>query len=72
MSPRFGMALCVYVCAVLSCISGIAAEIAPPTFWVESGDLEIGPVTAGETAVATFVFHNEGDDDVQILRAAPS
>ena len=31
-----------------------------------------GEVTAGTAAVGTFVFHNDGDRDVTILRAKPS
>ena len=72
MSIRSGIAVCSVVCAAVLCAGNGATEDPPPTFWVESSSLEIGPVTAGKTAVATFVFHNEGETDVHIVRAAPS
>ena len=43
-----------------------------PVFRAESNHVEVGPVTAGSTATATFVFRNDGDRDIRILRAAPS
>ena len=72
MSFRFGLAVLSVACGALLSVSGVAAEDMPPTFWVESSQLEVGPVTAGTVAVATFVFHNDGDGEVQIVRAAPS
>lgn len=39
---------------------------------VDSQVRELGEVKAGTAAVATFVFHNDGDRDVTILRATPS
>ena len=47
-------------------------EDAEPTFWVESPELELGTVVAGSVATATFVFHNDGPEDVHIIRAKPS
>ncbi len=72
MRLRFGAGVCVAACTASLCVAGAVADEAPPTFWVESSQLEVGPVTAGSTAVATFIFHNEGDGDIEILRAAPS
>jgi hypothetical protein len=72
MRIRNGLAVPIAVSAILTCAIAAASEVAPPTFWVESTQLELGSVTAGKTAVATFVFHNDGDRAVQILRAAPS
>jgi len=72
MSFRFGLAVSSVACAAALSFSGVAAEDMPPTFWVESSHLEVGPVTAGTVAVASFVFHNDGDGEVQIVRAAPS
>lgn len=42
------------------------------SFRVEEPNLDIGRVIAGETAVGTFVFHNNSETDVRILRAKPS
>ena len=41
-------------------------------FRVEEPNLDIGRVIAGKTAVGTFVFHNDSEKDVRILRAKPS
>jgi hypothetical protein len=38
----------------------------------ETPQIDLGEVMAGTVAVATFVFHNDGDHDVKILRAKPS
>lgn len=72
MKLRLGLAVIAAVCVATPCAAGAGAEVAPPTFWVESSHLEVGPVSAGSTAVATFVFRNEGDKAVRIIRAAPS
>jgi hypothetical protein len=42
------------------------------SFRVESASLDLGTVVAGETVEATFVFHNDGSEDVHIIRARPS
>jgi len=39
---------------------------------VESQQLDLGKVMAGSAAVGTFVFHNDGDRDINILHAKPS
>ena len=44
----------------------------PPTLRVESERMDIGEVVAGRAGAATFVFHNDTDVEVRILRAAPS
>ena len=72
MRIRHGLAVCIAVCATIICANVAATEVAPPTFWVESTTLDVGFVTSGTTAAATFVFHNDGDRAVRILRAAPS
>ncbi len=72
MSQQFGVAAGVALVAACLLVGESAAADVPPTFRVESAGLDVGPVTAGTTAEATFVFHNEGDRDVRILRAAPS
>jgi hypothetical protein len=66
---------CVIRAAVSASLLTVAAAPgaeAQPAFRVESGELEVGPVTAGTTATATFVFHNDSEAEVHILRAAPS
>ena len=49
-----------------------AAEDPEPSFRVEEANLNLGTVVAGTEATATFVFHNDGPDDVHIIRAKPS
>ena len=39
---------------------------------VESTEIDLGKVTAGQEVVGTFVFHNSGDRPVKILRAKPT
>ena len=67
-----GLAFFIAAYATLTWADVAATEVAPPTFWVESTQLDVGTVTAGTIAAATFVFHNDGDREVRILRAAPS
>jgi hypothetical protein len=67
-----GLAIFIAVCSTMTCSNVAATEVVPPTFSVESTQLDVGPVTAGKTAAATFVFHNDSDREVRILRAAPS
>ncbi len=47
-------------------------ETAAPTFRTEQTAIDLGDVTAGSERQAVFVFHNDGDVDVRILRAKPS
>jgi hypothetical protein len=42
------------------------------SFRVENASLDLGSVVAGETVEATFVFRNDGSEDVHIIRARPS
>jgi len=49
-----------------------AAQEPQPSFWVEEAELDLGTIVAGTIATATFVFHNDGPDDVHIIRAKPS
>jgi hypothetical protein len=48
------------------------AEKAEKGFWVEVEHLELDPVAAGSDAVGTFIFHNDTDKDVKIIKAKPS
>jgi hypothetical protein len=47
-------------------------EDTKPSFWVEETELDLGTVIAGSIATATFVFRNDGPEDVHIIRAKPS
>ena len=49
-----------------------AVEDTEPSFRIEEAELDLGIIVAGTTATATFVFHNDGPDDVHIIRAKPS
>jgi hypothetical protein len=67
------VAVATVLAAATAASSWVAAQLAtPPTFWVESAELDMGKVVGGTTATATFVFHNAGPDDVNIIRAKPS
>ena len=58
--------------ALMAVCSQLIAEEAKPSFYAEQTHLDLGTVVAGEVVPATFIFHNEGSEDVRILRAAPS
>jgi len=47
-------------------------KTAEKTFRVEEANIKLGKVAAGKDAVGTFVFHNDTDHDVKIIRAKPS
>ncbi len=49
-----------------------SAEDSQPSFRVEERELDLGTIVAGTIATATFVFYNDGPDDVHIIRAKPS
>ncbi len=48
------------------------AEKGAKGFWVEQAHVELDPVAAGTDAVATYVFHNDTDKEVKIIKAKPS
>lgn len=48
------------------------AEEAPKGFWVEKAHVDLDPVVAGVDAVAIYVFHNDTDKEVKIIKAKPS
>jgi hypothetical protein len=60
------------VCALMTVADPAVAEDDRATFRVEEASLNLGTVVAGESVKATFVFHNDGPEDVHIIRAAPS
>jgi hypothetical protein len=67
----------VALAAALACVgfsftNHTAAQDAQATFRVEEADLNLGTILAGTIATATFVFHNDGPEDVRIIRAKPS
>lgn len=70
--PNVGIRTFACAVAVLLPCSAVAQSGASQTFRVESQTLSVGPVTAGTVATIEFVFHNEGDREVEIIRAAPS
>lgn len=61
------------VLAAVLTVGGLAeAQSGPPTFSVEKARIDLGKIKAGTVAEATFVFHNNGPDDVKIIKAKPS
>jgi hypothetical protein len=71
-SGRTGVIVATLMCAAFAIVDADDAETANQAFRVESPQLDIGKVRAGAEAVATFVFHNDGEKDVRIIRAKPS
>ncbi len=47
-------------------------EKAAKGFWVEEANIELESVAAGTDAVGTFIFHNDTDKEVKIIKAKPS
>ena len=74
MKDRFGtvMTVVVLVCAVVFTPPIVAQDEGKTSFWVEESTVDIGKVIAGRPASATFLFHNDGPEDVHIIRAKPS
>ena len=60
------------VCALMAVALTADAEEDKASLWVEDTSLDLGTVVAGETVTGTFVFHNDGPEDVKIIRAKPS
>jgi hypothetical protein len=52
--------------------TGLLAASDDAPFRVENQRLNLGRIQSGTEVVATFVFQNEGDTDVHIIRAKPS
>lgn len=66
---------CVFLLALVCSLASFGfaqAPTQPASFTVEQSSLELGKVVAGQTVTATFVFHNDGPEDVHIIRAKPS
>ena len=63
------MLIAVLTAALLTTAAGEAERA---TFWVENDSIDLGKVAAGRDATATFVFHNDGETEVRIIKAAPS
>jgi hypothetical protein len=56
-----------------SALPGRAQESQPtPGLRVESEQLHVGEVAAGSSVEGVFVFHNDGDQPIHILRAKPT
>ncbi len=76
MESKFKLALVVAAILVLA-VASVALteqekEEAAPVFRVENANLQLGTVVAGQDAVATYVFHNDTEHDIKIIRAKPS
>lgn len=70
------LSLIAFVTILAVVVPGVVAqsgeEESTPSFRVESAKIQLGTVAAGSDAVATFVFHNDSEKDVKIIRAKPS
>ena len=49
-----------------------AADQTKASLRVDTTHLNMGRVVAGSTATATYVFHNDSDADINIVRATPT
>ena len=70
---QFGSILLVLAALwLVSAGQGQAQIEATPALTVEEARIDLGEIKSGSEAIATFVFHNNGDKDVKIIRAKPS
>jgi hypothetical protein len=69
---RAVLTLLVLAAAMAVPFDRVEAQTGGPTFTVENPRIDIGEVKAGSDAVGTFIFHNEGTEDVKIIKAKPS
>ena len=63
------------VTATLSSVvfaEGESAEKGVKGFWVEEANLDLGTISAGTDAIGTYVFHNDTNKEVKIIKAKPS
>jgi|GEM_PF-6171708 len=65
------LAGCCGVASAQAPASAPEAAAVQPSFRVEQSSLDLGTVRAGQDAVATFVFRNDGEVPVKILSAKP-
>lgn len=74
MTVQFGRALVMGVLSTVFVLTGVGTAAAGETssFRVEESQVDAGTVTGGKPVTATFVFHNDSDLEVHILKAAPS
>ena len=75
---RFQRAALLTVLIVAAAVSSMVfaetgqAEEAAKGFWVEEANIELESIAAGTDAVGTFIFHNDTDKEVKIIKAKPS
>jgi len=80
MKRRLFFTLALFLVAAIFFIAPIQADetkenqetTTEKSFRVEEPNLKLGKIMAGKDAVGTFIFHNETDKDVKIIRAKPS
>ena len=68
MVRRFSTTVLLAAAAALAAVPGYGGE----ALRVEQQRLDVGEVKAGTEVVATFVLHNDGAQEVKIVRAKPS
>jgi len=75
---RFQWAALATVVVCMAALSSVVfaeteqTEKAKVGFWVEEANIELDSVAAGTDAVGTFIFHNDTDKEVKIIKAKPS
>lgn len=70
---RFGSILLVLsVVWIVAAGQAESQDDATPALTVEEAKIDLGEIKSGSDAIAVFVFHNSGAEDVRIIRAKPS
>jgi hypothetical protein len=75
MTLNFRTTVVLFTAVLCGAVGSAAADDATAEstgFRVEEAALDVGDVRAGSQVVGTFIFHNDGDQDVKIIRAKPS
>lgn len=68
---RFGSVSLSLIIAACWLVLPAAAQTGP-TFTAEEPRKDLGEIKAGTVVETTFTFHNDGTEDVRILKAKPS
>ena len=69
---RFGTTIILMTAVLAWTALWVDAQTGPVTFLVEQSRIDLGEIKSGTDAAATFTFHNEGTEDVKIIKAKPS
>ena len=62
----------IVLCASVDFVAADETQQKSGALRIEEQKLDVGEFQAGTEVVGTFVFHNDGERDIKIIRAKPS